>query len=96
MPSVLFTDRFWVGAAERAAKSAAQFAAFYLGTLVVSGGFLNVLNVDWLLLAGYAGGGALLSAVTSLGSLPMGPVGSASAVDDRPPETVGRHRAAGE
>lgn len=57
----LYTFAFWKDAAERAVKTAAQAAALVLG-----GGAINVLELDWLTLGGAAGGGALLSILTSI------------------------------
>ena len=87
----LFSQQFWKGLAERAVKSAAQGAGLYLGALMLSAGALDLSLVEWQPLAGFAAGGALLSVVTSLGSIKVGPAGSPSLVDDQPP---GAHRAA--
>lgn len=62
--TTLFSITFWRDAAERAGKTAAQSAILALG-----GGAANVLTLDWLTLAGAAGGGALLSLLTSVASL---------------------------
>ena len=62
--SNLWSAAFWRDAAERASKTAAQSAILALG-----GGAANVLTLDWLTLGGAAGGGALLSLLTSVASL---------------------------
>lgn len=64
----MFTWKFWKRASERAGKSAAQAV---IGALVVDG-VLNVWTVDWKLGLGVAAGGALLSYLTSIVSLPLG------------------------
>ncbi len=62
--SNLWSAAFWRDAAESASKTAAQSAVLALG-----GGAANVLTLDWAALAGAAGGGALLSLLTSVASL---------------------------
>lgn len=61
---------------ERAVKTAAQSAL-----LVIGADQVNVLVLDWSNVAGFAGGGALLSVLTSLASLAVGPAGTASVVN---------------
>ena len=56
---------FWDQALERAVKTAAQTA---LTVWVVGDQALNVLTMDWELGFGVAGGGALVSVLTSLAS----------------------------
>jgi hypothetical protein len=74
---VIFSRKFWAGAVERAVKTAAQFTVFAIGA---SQGF-DLFTLDWKRLVGFAAGGAFLSLLTSLGSEPFGPSGSASVVD---------------
>ena len=69
-------NKFAVDAIERAVKSAAQAAL-----LVIGADQANVLALDWQNVAGFAGGGFVLSLLTSLASLPFGPSGTASLVD---------------
>lgn len=70
----LFTVAFWRDATERAIKTAAQSAILGLGL----GEGLNLFDVDPMLMLGFAGGGALLSLLTSIASAPIGQKGSAS------------------
>lgn len=72
MPT-LYSAAFWRDAIERATKTAAQSVILALG-----GGATNVLTLDWLTLAGAAGGGALLSLLTSIGSVGIRDTGTAS------------------
>ncbi len=83
----MFTRVFWRDTAERAVKTAAQTAVAY----VSAAGALDVLAVDWASGLSLAGGAAVLSVLTSLGSLPIGRNGTASLV----PQVVrrGRHAA---
>lgn len=71
----MWTIQFWRNVLERAVKTAAQFA---IGTLV--GNAVDVLTLNWPVMLGAAGGGALLSVLTSLGTeaLPVGNPGTAS------------------
>lgn len=78
------TREFWKGLAERAAKSACQT----LLLMWLSDVPLNLLDVNVAHALGIAGGAAVLSALTSIASAPLGPKGSPSLVDDTP----GRHR----
>lgn len=64
---------FWRDTVERALKTAAQAVILALG-----GGAVNVLTLDWVTLAGAAGGGALLSVLTSLASGAITDGGTAS------------------
>jgi GGDEF domain-containing protein len=77
----MFTADFWTAALERALKSAAQAALLVLGA-----DQLNVINVAWDDVAGFAAGGAVLSVLTSVVSANIGPTGSPSlvSVDDPP------------
>lgn len=72
----MFTTSFWKQAAERAAKSAAQAL---LGLWALDG--FNTLNADYKLAFGVATGAAVLSALTSVVSLPFGTAGSPSVVE---------------
>ncbi len=65
--SFLTSGLFWVESLERAVKSAAQGAL-----LAVGADQLDVLSLDWSVLAGFAGGAALLSVLTSLASGTVG------------------------
>jgi hypothetical protein len=65
----VWTKAFWKAAAERGIKTAAQSLIL---AWPVGDGLLNVLNVDWELGAGVAGGGFLLSILTSLVSAGVG------------------------
>jgi hypothetical protein len=65
---------FWKAALERAIKSAAQAE---IGAGLLAGPF-DVLHFDWQLGLGVAVGGALLSFLTSIISLPVGPADSPS------------------
>ena len=71
--NTIFSGSFWRDATERASKSAAQAALLALG-----GGAANVLTLDWFTLGGAAGGGALLSLLTSLASAGIANRGTAS------------------
>lgn len=62
----IWTREFWQASAERAIRTAAQAALLQIGADVVEAIQLNVLNVDWSLLAGFAGGGAVLSLLMSI------------------------------
>ena len=70
------TDRFfWIDTAERAAKSTAQAALLAIGAAQV-----DVFSADWQTIAGFALGGGVLSVLTSLASLKIGPEDSPSVV----------------
>lgn len=71
--STIFTSVFWTDTAERALKSGAQAAILALG-----GGAANVLTLDWFTLGGAAGGGVLLSVLTSVASAGIANRGTAS------------------
>lgn len=64
-----FNRVFWEGVGDRAARTAAQFATFNLalqvGPEALESGF-NGLTVDFIAMAGWALGGALLSLLTSI------------------------------
>ena len=78
----MFSVAFWKDAFERAVKTAAQ--SVLLG-LSIGEGF-NVFNMDFGLAAGFAGGGAVMSLLTSIASAPFGPVGNASVINLEKPE----------
>lgn len=80
----MWTREFWQGCAERAIKSAAQTLLLMWAADVP----LDVLQIDAVRALGLAGGAAVLSLLTSLGSAPFGVKGSPSLVDDTP----ARHR----
>ena len=57
----MFTAPFWKAATERAIKTAAQTAILTIGADT-----FNVVTLDWAEVAGFAGGGLLLSYLTSV------------------------------
>ncbi len=75
----MFTIRFWKQAAERAAKTAAQSAILIMGADQIDIAQANLQRV-----LAFAVGGAVLSLLTSLASLPLSPRGTPSLVDPRP------------
>lgn len=56
---------FWRAAVDRAVRTAAQAALLTIGADLV-----NVVQVDWAGVAGFAGGGFVLSVLTSLAATP--------------------------
>ena len=72
----MFSSFFWIDAAERAVKTAAQSAI-----LVLAAEQVNALTVDWVGVFGFALGGALLSVLSSLASSKVGFPTSASFID---------------
>lgn len=74
----MFSGYFWRQAVERAVKSAAQAL---LGLWALDG--FNVLNADYRLGFGVAAGAAVLSVLTSIVSLVVGPQDSPSLVSLR-------------
>ncbi len=70
--SSLFTKAFWVDAADRAIKTAAQFVLGGLGL----GEWTNAFSVDWELGIGFAVSGLVLSLLTSVASAGVGQVRS--------------------
>ena len=66
---------FWIDAAERAVKSAAQAALLTFGGVQV-----DAFTADWQTVAGMAAGGFVLSLLTSVASLKIGPQDSPSVV----------------
>jgi hypothetical protein len=79
----IFTRRFWASALDRAVRSAAQSFALALG-----GEAFNVMQANWHNLAGFAGGGFVLSLLNSLAVRPPEAGGTSLAPIDAP-----RHRA---
>ena len=57
----MWTAEFWKAATERAIKTAAQTAILTIGADT-----FNVVTLDWAEVAGFAGGGLLLSYLTSV------------------------------
>lgn len=70
----MLTQAFWIGLVDRAVKSFAQSLVVLWGA---DAGF-NVLHVSWPGALGVAAGAALLSALTSLASAPLGETGTTS------------------
>lgn len=63
----MFTVNFWKQTAERAAKSAAQAL---LGMWTLDG--FNILNANWALAGGVAGGAVILSVLMSMVTVTVG------------------------
>lgn len=81
----MFTKRFWKDASERAAKSAAQAALLALSVGSATVGF-DVVTTDWVYVASFTAGGAVLSYLTSVLSAGLGgDPETASAVNTEPP-----------
>lgn len=72
----MWTLRFWQQAFERAVKTAAQSAILILGADQIDIAQANLQRV-----AVFAAGGAVLSLLTSVASLPFGPAGTPSLVN---------------
>ena len=72
----MFAWTFWRDLIERAVKSSAQ--AVLLGYTLGEG--FNAFDVDWGLAGGFAVGGLVYSALTSIASAPFGSNGNASLV----------------
>jgi hypothetical protein len=75
----MWTRKFWMDAAERAAKSAAQAALLYFGGDQV----FDAWQAHWAGAGAVALGAAVLSVLTSLVSAKVGDSSSASLVDTR-------------
>lgn len=71
----IWSGKFWRDAGERAVSTAAQSALLALGATQ-----LNVLEADWVTVAGFAAGGAVLSLLKSLIAQNVGERGTASLV----------------
>jgi len=69
----IYTASFWRDAIERAIKTAAQSAL-----LAIGGGAVNVVALDWITIGGAAGGGFVLSMLTSIASVTVTQRGTAS------------------
>ena len=65
----MWTKLFWMQVLERAIKTFAQSALLAIGA---SKGF-NLFALDWHNLVGFALGGTLLSVLTSIASINVGP-----------------------
>jgi len=78
----VLTRAFWLAVVERAGKTAAQTAV----ALLAADG-VDLLALDWRAAGVTVGGAAVLSVLTSVASLTVGPPGSPSLVDTEP----GRH-----
>jgi Putative lactococcus lactis phage r1t holin len=76
----MFTRQFWMLTAERALKTFAQTLA---GLLVVGG--VPTLPAHWTATLATAGAAALVSVLTSVGSLKIGPANSPSLIAPDPP-----------
>lgn len=72
----MFSWKFWRQVLERAAKTAGQSAILAIGADQI-----NVLNFNWIAILGFAGGGFVLSVLTSIVSLPVGEVNSPSVLN---------------
>ncbi len=84
----MFTLTWLKDAAERALKSAAQSAL-----LIIGGNQLDVLHADWKVMLGAAGGGFVLSVLTSVISAGVGNSGTASLTNAVEPAVAGKHEA---
>ncbi len=73
----MFTWRFWRETIERGVKSGAQAVVLALGASEV----LNLYTMDFGLLVGAYGAGALLSVLTSLATVRIGASNSPSAIE---------------
>ena len=83
---MITTTAFWKAATERAVKSAAQVAILTIGADT-----FNVVTMDWAEVAGFAGGGLVLSYLTSVAF--GGKDGNPSATNAETVDAApGRHR----
>lgn len=83
MARPLFTATFWLDAAERAIKTAAQTVLATVGTNVTA-----VTNLDWQeagIIVGLATGFSVLTSIVSTG---IGEPGTASVLNPAPPDTL--------
>lgn len=76
---LIFTRPFLVALLERAIKTAAQMAL----AVVVGSEVTSAITLDWPLVAGAAGLGFVLSALSSVASAGVGPGESPSVTEDR-------------
>jgi hypothetical protein len=72
----MWTKSFWRQTLERAIKTFAQSMLLALGASKA----FNLFLLDWKTLLGFGLGGMVLSVLTSLSSLSIGPAGSPSLV----------------
>ena len=79
----IFTRVFWLDALERAIKTAAQTTI--IGLAMSDVGPVNAFELDYGLGAGFAAGGFILSALTSIGTAQATGQPNASAVQAPPP-----------
>jgi hypothetical protein len=77
----MLTASFWGAALERAVKT---FAQILLSLLVVGDYALNAFTFDWVPALGIAGGGFVISLLTSIVSAPISPAGTPSLVGEPP------------
>jgi hypothetical protein len=71
----MFSKLFWIAASERAGKTFAQAAVLAIlgtGMMAASDVTVNAFTVDWLVVLGFAVGGAILSYLSSVISAPLG------------------------
>lgn len=71
----MLSKSFWIDAAERAVKTAAQTAVAMLGT-----GMVGIIDVDWQNVASVSAVAAVVSLLTSIASNPVGDRGTAAVV----------------
>ena len=76
----MVTRQFWIQTLERAVKTFAQA----LAAVLVAGG-AGLLSADWRNALSVAGMAALVSVLTSVASVRIGPAGSPSVVGEGPP-----------
>lgn len=69
----MWSKAFWQDAAERAAKTAAQF-----GLVSIGGDVVTAWSLDWIQIGGVMVAGAAVSLLTSIASAGVGVKGSAS------------------
>lgn len=83
----MFNAKFWVSAAERALKTAAQVLA---SLLVVGDAMIGLLDVNWPGALSAAGTALVFSLLTSIASAPLGPDNSPSLVGEpaKQPEAI--------
>lgn len=80
---MLYDIRFWRAAGERAAKTAAQAAILaILGSGMMSAEAVNAFEINWLVVLGFAVGGAVLSVLTSVVSANFGKNAGPSLADE--------------
>ena len=72
----IWTTAFWRATVERAVKTSAQSAVLAIGA-----DQLNVLELDFVTVGGFAGGGALLSVLSTLASIAVSGTPSATGAE---------------